>query len=208
MAWSITDLFPPWGDSGSQPPTNKNYQGEEQVLQSHLDYLWDSLHTLEQDARSALTDIDADGDGRVDAADDTPLIKGNDIDTDGDAIVNDAQDAAETYRTSDLDTGYHTSSIATVVTAGGAKYLLQSDLADGETITVHDSAIDTLDGSTSNGVIEIVSISSGTATVEATVSGQTSYQNTTGGPQVVGVRFTNNATSDIEYYVDTIARQT
>jgi hypothetical protein len=124
MAWNIADLFPPWGDSGSRPGDNFNYQGDDQVNEKHFDYLWHSLNELENEVRSALTDIDSDkdgvvdeadsanlykgndidgdGDGRVDAADDAFGYKGNDIDTDGDGVVNEADDAS-LYKGNDID---------------------------------------------------------------------------------------------------------
>jgi hypothetical protein len=69
MAWSISDLFPSWGDSGERPSTNFQYDGGDQVNEKHLDYLWSSVGSLEDDVRSALNDIDSDGDGVVDKAD-------------------------------------------------------------------------------------------------------------------------------------------
>ena len=95
MAWSISDLFPSWGESGSSPADGFFYEGGDQVNEKHLDYLWDSLKTLENQIRSALTDIDSDGDGVVDEADTANLYKGNDIDSDGDGKV-DAADTADT----------------------------------------------------------------------------------------------------------------
>jgi hypothetical protein len=69
MSWSISDTFPPWGDSGERPPDNFQYDGGDQVNEKHLDYLWNQAGTLENNVRSALNDIDADSDGVVDAAD-------------------------------------------------------------------------------------------------------------------------------------------
>lgn len=107
MAWSISDLFPTWGDSGEQPAENFQYDGEDQVNEKHFDYLWDSLYTLEDQIRSALTDIDSDADGTVDEADSALLYKDNDIDSDGDGIVDEADYAndadASTYKGNDLD---------------------------------------------------------------------------------------------------------
>jgi hypothetical protein len=68
MAWSISDLFPPWGDTGERPSDNFQYDGGDQVNEKHLDYLWDSVGALENEVRSALNDIDSDGDGIVDEA--------------------------------------------------------------------------------------------------------------------------------------------
>lgn len=69
MAWSISDLFPPWGDSGERPSDNFQYDGGDQVNEKHLDYLWSQVGALENEVRSALTDLDSDGDGVVDKAD-------------------------------------------------------------------------------------------------------------------------------------------
>lgn len=98
MAWSVSDYFPSWGDTGEKPPSNKNYSGGEQVNEKHFDYLWNALDQLEAEVWSALSDIDSDKDGKVDAADTadtatdatnvTATYKGNDIDNDGDGIVN------------------------------------------------------------------------------------------------------------------------
>lgn len=98
MAWSISDLFPTWGDSGEKPSSNFQYDGGDQVNEKHIDYLWDSVGTLEDETRAALSDIDGDGDGIVDEADyandaDASTYKGNDIDPDGDGVVDQAGDA-------------------------------------------------------------------------------------------------------------------
>lgn len=69
MAWSITDLFPPWGDNGERPPDNFQYDGGDQVNEKHLDYLWYEVGELEKEVRAALEDIDSDKDGTVDNAD-------------------------------------------------------------------------------------------------------------------------------------------
>lgn len=79
MAWSISDLFPPWGDSGERPPDNYDYSGGDQVNQKHFDYLWNQVTNMEDEIRSAFTDIDSDKDGIVDKADeaDTVVAGGN-----------------------------------------------------------------------------------------------------------------------------------
>lgn len=69
MAWTISDQFPPWGDTGERPSDNKNYAGGDQVNEKHFDYLWYSCGVIENDVRAALTDIDSDKDGIVDEAD-------------------------------------------------------------------------------------------------------------------------------------------
>jgi len=102
MSWSISDLFPPWGDSGERPPDNFQYDGGDQVNEKHLDYLWTQVGALENDVRDALDDIDDDKDGTVDEADSSLTYKGNDIDSDGDGTV-DESDSALTYKGNDID---------------------------------------------------------------------------------------------------------
>lgn len=102
MAWSISDLIPPWGDSGEKPPDNKDYSGGDRVNEKHFDYLWYAVGQLEDEIRSALTDIDSDGDGVVDEADSANAYKGNDIDSDGDGVVDEA-DSANAYKGNDID---------------------------------------------------------------------------------------------------------
>jgi hypothetical protein len=102
MTWDITDRFPDWGETGESPPTGFFYEGGDQVNEKHLDYLWNSVKGLEDDVQSALNDIDSDGDGKVDAAENaddadnatnvTSTYKGNDIDSDGDGKVDAADD--------------------------------------------------------------------------------------------------------------------
>ena len=87
MAWSISDLFPPWGDNGERPSDNFNYQGGDQVNEKHLDYLWYSVGELEDEVRSALEDLESDGDGFVDGAD----AANGDFELDGDLIAPDGE---------------------------------------------------------------------------------------------------------------------
>lgn len=49
-------------------------------------------------------DIDSDGDGTVDQADDALLYKGNDIDSNGDGTVDAAVNVTSTYKGNDIDT--------------------------------------------------------------------------------------------------------
>jgi hypothetical protein len=107
MAWSITDLFPSWGDSGEQPPDGFQYDGGDQVNEKHLDYLWSSVGSLEDEVRAALDDLDDDGDGVVDEADyandaDASTFKGNDLDANGDGVVDEADDTT-TVKGNDID---------------------------------------------------------------------------------------------------------
>lgn len=89
MAWNISDLFPPWGDSGARPADNFDYEGKDQVNEKHFDYLWDNVGALENEVRSALTDIDADGDGIVDETNTVTAggnLKGDLLAVDGEVI--------------------------------------------------------------------------------------------------------------------------
>lgn len=95
MTWNITKRFPDWGETGEMPPNGFFYEGGDQVLQKHLDALWNGLDTLEDDVVAALDDIDSDRDGVVDEANvaqdaNATTYKGNDIDSDGDGQVDDA----------------------------------------------------------------------------------------------------------------------
>jgi len=69
MSWTIQDRFPTWGEAGESPPDGFFYTGGDQVNEKHLDYLWDNLDALRDDANAALTDIDSNSDGVVDEAD-------------------------------------------------------------------------------------------------------------------------------------------
>lgn len=69
MAWSITERFPSWGETGTMPADGFFYEGGDQVNEKHLDALWNGISGLEEDVQSALNDIDSDGDGVVDKAD-------------------------------------------------------------------------------------------------------------------------------------------
>jgi hypothetical protein len=67
--WSISDLFPSWGDTGTKPPEGTDREGGDQISDEEYDYLWYALNELEDEVRSALTDLDSDQDGAVDEAD-------------------------------------------------------------------------------------------------------------------------------------------
>jgi hypothetical protein len=103
MSWDILDRFPSWGDSGEFPPNGFDYTGGSQVNEKHFDALWNGIKEFETNVRAALTDIDSDQDGVVDAADTAALLKGNDIDSDGDGRI-DAADDATTVKNNDIDT--------------------------------------------------------------------------------------------------------
>jgi len=76
MAWDITDRFPLWGESGEFPIDGFFYEGGDQVNEKHLDALWNGVKNFEQEVDNALTDIDSDQDGKVDAADDADAYSG------------------------------------------------------------------------------------------------------------------------------------
>jgi hypothetical protein len=102
MTWSISDLFPPWGDSGEEPAEGFSWDGGDIVNEKYLDYLYYWAGSMEGGFRSALTDIDSDGDGVVDEAETANAYKGNDIDSDGDGVVN-AADTTPLYKGNDID---------------------------------------------------------------------------------------------------------
>lgn len=69
MAWTITERFPSWGETGEFPANGFFYEGGDQVNEKHLDALWNGVDGLEEDVQAALNDIDSDADGIVDEAD-------------------------------------------------------------------------------------------------------------------------------------------
>jgi hypothetical protein len=69
MAWTISDRFPSWGETGEFPGAGFFYEGGDQVNEKHLDALWNGLNGLEGELQAALTDIDSDADGIVDESD-------------------------------------------------------------------------------------------------------------------------------------------
>lgn len=69
MAWTITERFPSWGETGEFPADGFFYEGGDQVNEKHLDALWNGVNGLEEDLQAALNDIDADADGIVDETD-------------------------------------------------------------------------------------------------------------------------------------------
>jgi hypothetical protein len=89
MAWSITDRFPTWGESGEFPADGFFYEGGDQVNEKHLDALWNGIKGLENETRGALEDLDSDGDGKVDAAENADFATNA-----GDADTVDGEDAS------------------------------------------------------------------------------------------------------------------
>lgn len=69
MAWTITERFPSWGETGEFPADGFFYEGGDQVNEKHLDALWNGIDGLEEDVQAALNDIDSDADGIVDETD-------------------------------------------------------------------------------------------------------------------------------------------
>jgi hypothetical protein len=68
MSWDITERFPSWGETGEMPAAGFFYEGGDQVNEKHFDALWNGVKEMENEVHSALDDIDADSDGKVDAA--------------------------------------------------------------------------------------------------------------------------------------------
>lgn len=96
MAWTITERFPSWGETGAFPAAGFFYEGGDQVNEKHLDALWNGLNGLEEDVQAALSDIDSDADGVVDKAD--TLSAGASLD--GDLLAAGGEviwDESETY---------------------------------------------------------------------------------------------------------------
>lgn len=89
MAWTITERFPSWGESGEFPAAGFFYEGGDQVNEKHLDALWNGINGLEEDVQSALNDIDSDSDGVVDKANNLAagaVLDGDLVATDGEVI--------------------------------------------------------------------------------------------------------------------------
>lgn len=84
MTWNVTDRFPSWGETGSMPADGFFYEQGDQVNEKHLDALWNGIDAFESETRSALSDIDSDKDGIVDAANAgaAPFTARGDIETD------------------------------------------------------------------------------------------------------------------------------
>jgi hypothetical protein len=214
MAWSISDLFPPWGDTGERPSDNFQYDGGDQVNEKHLDYLWDNVAALESEVRSALTDIDSDKDGIVDEADTANLYKGNDIDSDGDGKVDNAVNAdrattADQVWDADARYDYWSNHEIGTVPAGDFVPIGTFALADNETLEVTQASLtaDGFDTAAPSGIDLIVAENSGTTSTElkATIlsgdgttfyndetgSPLASYQNTSGSEQTVVIAINN-----------------
>lgn len=222
MSWQISDLFGPWGDSGEQPPDNFQYDGGDQVNEKHLDYLWDSVSSLEDELRGALTDLDSDGDGRVDAADTAALYKNNDIDSDGDGTVDAADNITATYKNTNLDTHYVNESDGGRVGNGNAGLLFQTTLENNETITAYSYTFTARTNAAPSGTsLRLATLGDNTsrntllsgdgATMYVDEETAVSYQNTSGATQTVGVvldngHFGTGTGSAIELFGETIAR--
>lgn len=205
MAWSISDWFPSWGDSGEQPSSGFNYQGQDLVNEKHFDYLWNALYNLEDEMRAALSDIDSDADGVVDEADSANTYKGNDIDTDGDGVVNEA-DNSPLFKQTDIDTDYSNTEASGLVSSGDAGLMYVTEVADGDTFEVYHASfteeataapsgtglvVATLDGS--GGGTHRTTVLSGDGTMKAGETGTplASWANTTGSAQTVGLLLDN-----------------
>lgn len=206
MAWNVSDQFPEWGDNGERPADNFSYQDGDFVNEKHLDYLWSSLHTFEDEVRAALDDIDSNADGIVDEADTANLYKGNDIDTDGDGTVDDADNATATYKGTDLDENYVNTEGSGYIANGDAGVLYVDSLAASETIRVyHASFLGGADAAPTGTSMRVVTLDgagdgtsrttviSGDGTLKAGLVGSplASWQNTTGSTQTIAVVLDN-----------------
>lgn len=205
MAWSITDIIPPWGDSGERWSNNFQYQGGDQVNEKHLDYFISSVGTLEDDVRAALTDIDSDADGIVDEADTANLYKGNDIDSNGDGTVDDSDlyrglgpsdgTSGQFLKTdgtaiswASLPTNTETSDASGVVDTGDAANVYSAELADGDSLDVVRATFMHSDGTAvASGCDLIIATldNTGGGTSQVTIlsgDGSTVYDESTGTP--------------------------
>lgn len=222
MTWTITERFPSWGETGEMPAAGFFYQGNDQVNEKHLDALWNGVDGLEEDVQAALTDIDSDADGRVDAADTAKLYKNNDIDTNGDGIVDDAANVTATYKGTDLDTHYVNEADGGRVGNGNAGLLFQTTLADSETITCYSYTLTARTSPAPSGTsLRLATLGDDTSRKTlVTGDGSTmyvdeetivSYQNTSGATQTVGVvldngHFGTGTGSAIELFGETVGR--
>jgi hypothetical protein len=105
--WSISNLFPSWGDTGTKPANGTDREGGDQISDEEYDYLWYALNELEDEVRAALTDLDSDQDGAVDEADagvngfviqGSSTVEGDISDNDGNLIWNDSAKYVEVSR--------------------------------------------------------------------------------------------------------------
>lgn len=224
MAWSISDIIPPWGDSGERWPNNFQYQGGDQVNEKHLDYFISQVGVLEDDIRSALTDIDSDADGVVDEADTANLYKGVDIDTDGDGVVNDSNlyrglgpsdgTSGQFLKTdgtaiswASLPVNTETADASGVVDTGDAANVYSTELEDTESLDVTRATFMQSDGTAvASGCDLIIATldNAGSGTSQTTVlsgDGTTVYDESTGTPLA---QYTNNsgATQTVMVAVD------
>lgn len=199
--WSISDWFPSWGDSGSQPASGFNYQGGEQVHKDEINYLWHALDNFEDESRAALSDIDTDADGIVDEADTTNLYKGVDIDNNGDGVVNQAA-SVNAVKGADLDTAYANVEDSATVEAADNHFLYVTEVADGDSLTVNQASLLSEDGTAAPSGTSIRfynmdsgsdggSILDGDGTLLVDESPNASYSNTSGTPTNIAVTIDN-----------------
>jgi hypothetical protein len=154
MTWNITDRFPNWGETGESPPDGFFYDGQDQVNEKHLDYLWNSVKGLEDDVQSALNDIDNDSDGVVDRADTLVDFDEKTEDTvaailqEGDKVSITHDDANDTLTvdTSALDTEEVGDAVASLVAANSNLSWSYDDPNDTLTVSLSDSiSVNTLE---------------------------------------------------------------
>jgi len=229
MTWSVSDRFPNWGEVGEFPDDGFFYDGDTNntVNEKHLDALWNGLDNFESDVIGALNDIDSDGDGVVDEADDSQLLKGNDV-VDGDGVAFDAENVTETYKGSSLDYEYATPSGGGRVSSGDGGLLYEDEVANGSVLNVLQASftgeaspapsgtnmvIVNLDGA-GGGTLE-TTILSGDGSFKVGEEGEplSFYENNTGSPQQIGVildngEFTSGSGSNQSLYGNATIRET
>jgi hypothetical protein len=155
MSWDVTDKFPSWGESGASPADGFFYEGGDQINEKHLDFLWNSLKTQEDEVQAALTDIDSDKDGTVDEAD-TVVADAIGI-SEIDLSITPTWTAEHTFDNG-LDVSGNVASGTTVIWNESGGYISQSVL-ENDSITVAGNIV-SLGGSTSINHTNISNISS------------------------------------------------
>jgi len=99
------------GSTGQKPSQARDYENGDRLDANNLDYFINTPLEKIKAIIDTLVDIDSDGDGVVDradsavTADSADAYKGNDIDSDGDGKVNSAEQAdnATTVKNNDID---------------------------------------------------------------------------------------------------------
>lgn len=180
----------PWVDTSTSPPTLKVVSGGSYVTAAA------TASTFKGN------DIDSDGDGRVDEADQAFGYKGNDIDSDGDGTVDDAaQLGGKTFVEHLIDAP--NGNIESALLEDTESTSLTVRVADTQTLTVYAwGAWKVSDGTTPTGLdVELVDQSGTTqATANTTwtenTSGVASLQNTSGLTKIYRLAVANDTGTD------------